>query len=696
MENHFLQNKKVMIKSERVHFGPVMVFFIGLLFVFLNNPLQAQFLGGIGRGDAMEENIGNSVFFWIGGTSGAESDWSSSGNWSVGMVPFESSIVNIGTALYEPEITGGSDLLIHLHNSMDVLNGATLTLSPGPHLIFHSKFLVTTQGSGRIILESESSYLNLSQSNPQLEVRKKLEGAKGWRMLGSPVATNYQGFLDSLVTQGYEGSTFKALQPNTVWWDETDKGTSLQGWRKPGSNLDSVVSGRGHYIFVFDGAGLPQAAGIGHYSDPLPLTMSVFGKEPNLSYSSLDFRLTYTRRDSILLDQGSVGLVEINQADLGFNLIANPSASEIDFFSSSGWLKANLDETIYVWEPSVNGDNGGFLVWNGVTGNLGSGLISPFQGFWVKTNASAPFLSIDNGAKTNYLQSLGSRVQYASSFVLKLNLKGGGMEADSYISFEKNGKMGADPMDAYQLEPLSNDWLLLYSFGSFTHKSPLVINNQSLMGEGDERSIPLHVAAAKDRQPIEIDYSLSWEVPINWPQERSLFLMDHLGKTAIDMLKNNKHTFHYEAPLLPNARLSKLTVDFPNLPNVILHQTRIPDEFENSRLSNKTQVRPFTILIGTDVPIDDPVYRPDLPFLYAAAPNPFQQTTIISFSLPHEDVVEISIYDMRGTRVGFFEGQSYKAGHHEKSWTPSGMTSGMYIIQFLTSNLVQSQKIIKN
>lgn len=83
----------------------------------------------------------------------------------------------------------------------------------------------------------------------------------------------------------------------------------------------------------------------------------------------------------------------------GWNLVANPFPSTIDWSAQSGWTKTNIDGTIYTR------DNGNpisrFATWNGVVGtNGGTRYIAVGQGFWVKANGSgSPILSATENVK---------------------------------------------------------------------------------------------------------------------------------------------------------------------------------------------------------------------------------------------------------------------------------------------------------
>lgn len=581
-----------------------------------------------------------------------------------------------------------------------VLSGSnTLTLNTGKTMEILSPGSLTTS-SGRLILKPGAIYVNRSAANPTLEAQQTITGNKGWRMIGTPITTTYSTLTSGMETQGFPGSTNPTLQPNLLWWDETDKGTTLKGWRQPSSLSASAPAGRGHYFYIFNGASKPAPA-TGNYTDALPKTISVTGTEFNLASGSFNFGVTFTPRPGQLAVSGD-SLIEVNQADQGFNMVANPTASILDFQSGTGWNKSNLDNTIYVWDPA----SGDFLYWNGSSGTLGSGRIAPFQAFWVKANAASPVLQLSgNGAKSLTSTSFFGRKLDTSPPTLELTIAGEGMRTQSFITFGADGKVGADVKDAYQLESLAEDWLLLYSFGSPRTRSPLVINHQPEPNQED-RVIPLHLAASKKGEPIKGNYLLDWKIPNQWPASSEIVLMDHINQKAIDMRKESMYSFTFEAPKATVSNARK-TWDGLQVPQAVVFQTpyEVGEEEEinlsnNARLSstaNSKPKRPFTIYIGA-FPNDRIEYLPEFPKLFAPIPNPFSEQTKIRFYLPVAEQAEVSIYDMLGNPVGNFPSQDYGAGIQDLDWIPNAidLPNGLYIIRLSTSTGQFTQKLIKN
>ncbi|MCZ8134457.1 MAG: T9SS type A sorting domain-containing protein, partial [Algoriphagus sp.] len=259
------------------------------------------------------------------------------------------------------------------------------------------------------------------------------------------------------------------------------------------------------------------------------------------------------------------------------------------------------------------------------------------------------------------------------------------------------------PKDAYQLESLSEDWLLLYSFGSPTTKSPLVINHQPEVA-GESRIIPLHLSAAKKGEPFNGTYLMNWSLPAEWPTDREVVLMDHIHQKAIDMRKEQFYSFSFEAPkaTVSNARKTSAS---PVNPKPVVFNTPyelVEDEPTlnsiNARASQGAKPkRPFAIYIGS-FPGNQIEYLPEGPKLFAPVPNPFRSETKIKFFLPIPSAAQVRIYDLLGQEVGGFESEIYEAGIHELDWKPASihLPVGMYVIQLTTSGGQFTQKLIKN
>ena len=75
-------------------------------------------------------------------------------------------------------------------------------------------------------------------------------------------------------------------------------------------------------------------------------------------------------------------------------------------------------------------------------------------------------------------------------------------------------------------------------------------------------------------------------------------------------------------------------------------------------------------------------------------PNPFNPTTTISYALPINEDVHISIYNITGRLIITLISEFQTAGYHSVVWDASNFSSGIYIIQMSSENLTKSRKIV--
>lgn len=64
--------------------------------------------------------------------------------------------------------------------------------------------------------------------------------------------------------------------------------------------------------------------------------------------------------------------------------------------------------------------------------------------------------------------------------------------------------------------------------------------------------------------------------------------------------------------------------------------------------------------------------------LYGNFPNPVTDRTVFRYEVPEAGEVDLSIYDVRGSRVATLESGVRSAGQHECVWVPGGLESGVY------------------
>lgn len=558
------------------------------------------------------------------------------------------------------------DASLHLLQNGQLTHYDTLILADSATLLADEGAILRTpgpSGEARIIIQNKSRYINRSSSQPYLEVQRLIEGNKGWRMLSSPVSTTYGDMFGGFVTQGFPGATYPSEQHNLLWFDETDGGTTLEGWRVPTGNTASLLAGRGYYFYIFDGAGI---SGGGTYDDTLPRLMTAEGPEHSFSPAAFTFPVSYTAPAT----QTDTSVAWVDMQNAGWNLIGNPSASTLDWDNAAGWDKTNIDSTIYIWDPAA----GAFLVWNGVTGDLGNGKIAPFQAFWVRANAINPVLSVNHQAKTTdgtfYKSGQSIPIQE-----IRMELHANGMQSAAFITFEPEGRTGADPRDAYRLQPLNNTWLELFTLSSPRHGEALVINNLPELTDGYYH-IPLYTGGQVNGTTLAGLYSLSWSLPSEWPSEWNISLHDHSSKKAISMHNTQRYDFSHSSKGSTKHAGAEAPLSLPE---------RIARVTDHVRIKSTQTSPPFSIIIQKGNPGDEVAYIDLKPVLLPNYPNPFRGSTTVRFTLPVSDHVLLRLFDMQGRLLQQPVNREFEAGLHEISLDANSLADGIYLLQMSAS-----------
>jgi len=87
---------------------------------------------------------------------------------------------------------------------------------------------------------------------------------------------------------------------------------------------------------------------------------------------------------------------------------------------------------------------------------------------------------------------------------------------------------------------------------------------------------------------------------------------------------------------------------------------------------------------------------PDQTALHQNYPNPFNPETLISFSLPKEEQVTLSVFNMNGQLVKEIVNSRVAAGNHSINFNASDLNSGIYFYTLETGSTKLSKKMILN
>ena len=80
--------------------------------------------------------------------------------------------------------------------------------------------------------------------------------------------------------------------------------------------------------------------------------------------------------------------------------------------------------------------------------------------------------------------------------------------------------------------------------------------------------------------------------------------------------------------------------------------------------------------------------------LYQNIPNPFSETTTISFYIPKEEYVEIEIYDIRLNPLGTIAQKIFPAGKNTVSFDAKRLSPGVYFYKMKAGDFVAVKKMV--
>jgi hypothetical protein len=106
-----------------------------------------------------------------------------------------------------------------------------------------------------------------------------------------------------------------------------------------------------------------------------------------------------------------------------------------------------------------------------------------------------------------------------------------------------------------------------------------------------------------------------------------------------------------------------------------------PSDRNNAGLQGYTQLEVYlnslTGEIFTSIP-DDPPASPAAFALYQNYPNPFNPSTVITYELPGDGPVTLTVYDVLGRVVRLLVNERQDAGVHEMIFDGSSLAAGVY------------------
>ena len=293
--------------------------------------------------------------------------------------------------------------------------GVTITAGAGNELKVTGTLTPTTgvlTTNGNLRLKSTATetarigqHTNTGSISGTVAVERFLDGGSRvhqWRLFGFPYSTSVA--LSSISGMSIDVTTNKSVMIFNESGDDAATTGRNAGYQTFSNLSDVITPGQGFAAWVFGNSGGTASAG----SLSAPLTIASSGNL-NESGNAVSIPVSFT-------------------SGKGWNLVANPFASSIDWsvVVATASNITNVGATVYRWNPVTQ-------VWASHNGSAGTGMnniIESGAGFFVRTTATSPSLTIPQAAKvatnansTNLFRAAPFRLDIPGESIRKVQTK---------------------------------------------------------------------------------------------------------------------------------------------------------------------------------------------------------------------------------------------------------------------------------
>lgn len=169
------------------------------------------------------------------------------------------------------------------------------------------------------------------------------------------------------------------------------------------------------------------------------------------------------------------------------------------------------------------------------------------------------------------------------------------------------------------------------------------------------------------------------------------------------LLKKEPATLYYRYNALPYPREIKMNPLAINFERLVIHDVKHADTSytfydPDSRVltlpENTSGV--FAVTYFYDYPhaiATNPTGTPQLFQLNGNYPNPFNSSTVISFTLNQTTKVRLDVFDIRGRRVSTLANSTFNAGKHQLNWQADQAGSGIYFYRLYANGQNKTGKM---
>ncbi|MFW6348725.1 MAG: S8 family serine peptidase, partial [Cyclonatronaceae bacterium] len=513
---------------------------------------------------------------------------------------------------------------------------------------------------------------------------------EGWRFLSVPANTaTHADLLSNVWTQGVPGSDNPDGDINVLLYDE-----ATNAWLAP-ADMDHPAG--------TTAADATENAGLG-------LIAYIFGKERPDS-ETITWPKTIQASGYPFYDEISR---ELSRTDGGgWHLLGNPYPFPISWIKivqeEGGAALENIRAEVFIWDAGLNDGEGGYRFNDGTepdsnAGELGhSGIIPPFQAFWLRVDDAAATGRITfkpaheatedgtlyRGPQENEGLTASRPSEPLSWF--KTGLRAEAASADRaavvMLNFGTEEKSGAAAPAA-----LSEPKLSLHLLGA-AHQERQMFQYLHLE-PGEERIIPIAFEAAESGT-YEIAAFGDAIVPPHIEVPEIHLLDAHTGAETLLFAPQHDeyaaYSFEYEAAsetvknehIIQNKDL--FTVSVPAVP------------FNPGGREAASSPARFMLRLRAGSPVSSggasAAALPATVALHQNYPNPFNPATTLAYALPEAAEIRLEVFNIAGQRVALLEEGHQPAGRHQLRFDASALSSGVYLYRLQAGEQVLTRRM---
>lgn len=466
-----------------------------------------------------------------------------------------------------------------------------------------------------------------------------------WRLISFPI--NVSGSVSILQlkdnilitapagsTAGFDVNPFNPTNTASLrTYNESTSGAANLGWTDPSSINATIATGIGFEVFVRGSRNLANP--YLNWTIPDDVTLNYTGE---LNTGTKTINLSYTNSGNSTSD--------------GFNLIGNPYASPINFDTTAGWTKTNIQNKFWSYNPNT----GAYGVYDAdlhIGTNSITRYIASSQGFFVKaTGSGTPSITFTENVKcinsgNNYFKPTINSQNNLS--MLKIGISNDSLLNDeTMLVLDENASVvGNDEHDAVKW---FSDALNIYTLS----KDNINLNIDARNYPTSIDTIPLAVYSYNGSEIMSTHHQLNFSGLETIPASIDVVLWDNYLKTYTNCRVYNQYDFTITT--------------------------------ENTSYGKNR----FALLLG-DVNIG--INANHISNKIIAYPNPTSKTLNIATTNSWENKeYSYKIFDQAGRTI--LAGNSI-INHLQSSIDVSSLQLGMYWIEINTDNNIERLKFIK-